>query len=103
MKADFEDSIKILKVDGGATANQFLMQFQADISSIPVLMPEISEITALGAAYFAGLYCGFWNSTEEIEKNWKIKKRYEPALSKTERDKKLGHWHQAVKATREYK
>jgi len=103
MRADFEEPIKVLKVDGGATANQFLMQFQADISSIPVLMPEISEITALGVAYFAGLYCGFWNSTEEIEKNWKIKHRYEPVMSKIERGKKLCHWHKAVKATREYK
>ena len=66
-------------------------------------MPEISEITALGVAYFAGLYCGFWESTEEIEKNWKTKFRFEPAMPKGEREKKLCQWHKAVNATREYK
>lgn len=103
MGADCGKPVEILKADGGATANAFLMQFQADISGIPVLLPEIAEITALGAAYMAGLRCGFWSGLVDIEKNWQMKCRFEPNMSDKDRQKRLALWHKAVKATREYK
>lgn len=103
MGADCGKPVEILKADGGATANAFLMQYQADISGIPVLLPEIAEITALGAAYMAGLKCGFWNGLVDIEKNWQMKCRFEPNMCEKDRQKRLALWHKAVKATREYK
>lgn len=103
MRADYGQDIEIIKADGGATANGFLMQFQADISGIPVLLPEISEITALGAAYLAGLHSGFWSDINDIEKNWQIRCRFEPGMRDKERSKRLDAWHAAVSATREFK
>ena len=103
MRADYGQDIEIIKADGGATANGFLMQFQADISGIPVLLPEISEITALGAAYLAGLHSGFWSDINDIEKNWQIRCRFEPGMRDKERNKRLDAWHSAVSATREFK
>ena len=79
------------------------MQYQADISGIPVLLPQISEITALGVAYMAGLHCGFWTDLQEIEKNWQMKCRFEPNMKDKERKNRLAQWHNAVKATREFK
>lgn len=102
MSADFGKPVEILKADGGATANSFLMQFQADISGIPVLLPEIGEITALGVAYMAGLYCGYWDNLQDIEKNWQIKCRFEPDMKEKEKNKRLDHWHAAVSATRQF-
>jgi len=102
MSADFGKPVEILKADGGATANSFLMQFQADISGIPVLLPEIGEITALGVAYMAGLYCGYWDNLQDIEKNWQIKCRFEPDMKEKERKKRLAHWHAAVSVTRQF-
>lgn len=103
MCADSGSPIEILKADGGATANAFLMQFQADISGIPVLLPEVAETTALGAAYMAGLQCGFWGNMAEIKNNWQMKRRFEPAMNENERAKRLDVWHRAVYATREFK
>lgn len=102
MSADCGQKVEMLKADGGATKNKFLMQFQSDISGIPVLLPEISEITALGAAYLAGLKCGFWENFADIEKIWQTKCRYDPSMSHTKREKNLAFWHKAVHATREY-
>lgn len=103
MGADCGQKVEILKADGGATKNKFLMQFQSDISGIPVLLPEIAEITALGAAYLAGLRCGFWKSLEEIEKIWQVKSRYDPCMDIKQRNTKFKFWHKAVYAIREYK
>jgi len=103
MGADCGTPVEILKADGGATANSFLMQFQADIAGIPVLLPEIAEITALGAAYMAGLKCGYWSGLSDIENNWQLKCRYEPDMQEKERQKRLALWHKAVSATREFK
>jgi glycerol kinase len=102
MRADYEGMISVIKTDGGATDNRFLMQFQSDISGIPVLVPENRETTAFGAALFAGLFCGFWQSIEEIEKKWKIKKAYYPEMSNADRDKHLSLWHKAISSTREF-
>ncbi|MCS3915223.1 glycerol kinase [Caldanaerobacter subterraneus subsp. tengcongensis MB4] len=81
MQEDSGIKLQALKVDGGASANNFLMQFQADILGVPVDRPQVIETTALGAAYLAGLAVGFWNSREEIEKNWNIDRRFEPAVA----------------------
>jgi len=103
MSADYGKPVAILKADGGATNNHFLMQFQSDISNIPVLLPQITEITALGAAYVAGLQCGYWNNLVEIEKNWEIKCRFVPNMDKGERTKSLQNWHLAISTTRTFK
>jgi glycerol kinase len=102
MSADCEHPVHVLKADGGATTNSFLMQFQSDISGIPVELPENAETTALGVAYLAGLYCGYWDNLDEIEKNWKVRSRFEPSMPEKERIKRLDLWHKAVSATREY-
>lgn len=102
MSADCEHPVLVLKADGGATTNSFLMQFQSDISGIPVELPETAETTALGVAYLAGLYCGYWENLDEIEKNWKVLSRFEPSMPEKERIKRLDLWHKAVSATREY-
>ncbi len=102
MVADYGRYIEILKADGGAVTNEFLMQFQADISGIPVSIPEVTEITALGAAYMAGLKVGVWKNLRDIEQNWKMKKEFTPAMQDDERASRLAGWHKAVQATRGY-
>jgi glycerol kinase len=103
MGTDFGKPVESIKADGGATANAFLMQFQADISGRPVVLPEIAESTALGAAYMAGLSCGFWGGVAEIENNWRLKRRFDPDMTDKDRRKRLALWHKAVQAAREYK
>jgi glycerol kinase len=85
-----------LRADGGAVANPFLMQFQADTLGVPVKVPVVSETTALGAAYLAGLGVGFWESQEEIQQQWQQAAAYEPAMPTAERDALYGKWQQAV-------
>jgi glycerol kinase len=88
-----------LRVDGGMTANELLMQFQADVLGIPVVRPVVAETTALGAAYAAGLAVGFWESTDELRANWREDKRWEPRTTETERTALLRTWQKAVKRT----
>jgi glycerol kinase len=89
-----------LQVDGGATANDFLMQFQADILGIPVRRPEVLETTALGAAYLAGLAVGFWNEPHEIADHWREQRRFEPRIDAAERDALYAGWLRAVERAR---
>jgi glycerol kinase len=89
--------LKKLKVDGGASANNLLMQFQSDILGIEIERPMCVETTALGAAYLAGLSQGVYSSTEEIKKNRKIEKSFSPIISCEERNKKISIWRKAVK------
>jgi glycerol kinase len=96
MERDSGISLKEIRADGGAISNSFLMQFQADILGVPVDVPLISETTALGAAYLAGLAVGFWESREEIDAKWKLARRYEPRMSKAERERLHGQWLKAV-------
>jgi glycerol kinase len=103
MRGDYGFQIQILKADGGATENNFLMQFQSDISGIPVLLPEITEITALGVAYMAGLFSGYWENLQEIESNWQLRSQFLPGMNEKERKQKMGLWHKAVVSTRKYK
>jgi glycerol kinase len=87
----------ILKVDGGACANNFLMQFQSDIISAPVRRPVCIETTALGAAYLAGLHCGYWQSQKEITDNWQMDRQFTPAMEETQRTHLLEGWRKAIK------
>ena len=96
MEADSGIEIKELRVDGGATGNNLLMQFQSDILRIPIVRPEILETTALGAAYLAGLAVGFWDSTEELQRLWKEEKKFTPSMKDDEVDQRMKKWNQAV-------
>lgn len=99
MEADAGVQIEELRVDGGATANNLLMQFQADLLQTQVVKPAITEVTAIGAAYLAGLATGFWQSTEEIQQQWQISRRYEPDGNFPKEAYTKG-WLKAVKAAR---
>jgi glycerol kinase len=97
MQEDSGDKISELRVDGGASINNFLMQFQSDMLNTKVTRPEIMETTALGAAYLAGLASGFWESTDELKKQWKADQSYLPNISVENREELLKDWHKAVK------
>lgn len=102
MNEDAEVPLQELKVDGGMTANETLMQFQADILGVPVIRPEITETTALGAAYAAGLAVGFWKDQNELEANWAEDKRWEPTMDEETRERSLRLWKKAVERTFEW-
>ena len=97
MEEDAELSIAGLKVDGGASANDFLMQFQADILGAQVYRPECIETTALGAAYLAGLSCGYFKSKEEIRENWKLSREFVHQMGEEHRLRLLKGWKRAVR------
>ena len=97
MEADSGNRLAALKVDGGAVANNLLMQFQADLLGVPVDRPQITETTALGAAYLAGLATGVWASKEELKKSWQLDTRFAPSLDQQEADKLYKGWKKAVK------
>jgi glycerol kinase len=96
MEADSGERLSELRVDGGASVNNFLMQFQADILGRPIVRPVDIETTALGAAYLAGLACGFWKSIAEIESFWRADRRFEPQMDSTVRERLFGEWKAAV-------
>ena len=97
MEADSEISLSALKVDGGASANDFLMQTQADIINAPVKRPRCIETTAMGAAYLAGLAVGYWKDKEEVVKNWAMDREFTPQIEEEARIKKIKGWEKAVK------
>jgi glycerol kinase len=96
MESDAGQPLAELRVDGGASANNFLMQFQADILGIPAVRPADIETTALGAAYLAGLATGYWKSVAEVESFWKVERTFEPVLDEGRRREMYGAWEQAV-------
>ena len=96
MQADAGVALSELRVDGGASRNDLLMQFQADILGVPVVRPLITETTALGAAYLAGLAVGFWRDEAEIAAQWGVERRFEPAMDPAERVSRLTGWRKAV-------
>lgn len=98
MQEDSGITLKTLKADGGATANQFLMQFQSDILGVPVDCPKVIETTALGAAYLAGLAVGFWDNKQTISDNWRSLTLHKPVMDKGTRDDLYAGWQRAVKA-----
>jgi glycerol kinase len=99
MEKDSGVELDVLKVDGGATSNNMLMQMQADILGVPVSRPVVAETTALGAAYAAGLATGFWAGVEDLRQNWNEDKRWEPRWSEEDRAKAYAGWQKAVERT----
>jgi len=97
MQADAKIELKELRVDGGATKNDSLLQFQADILQIPVIRSKITETTALGAAYLAGLAVGFWKSREDLRHHWQEDKRFEPQMPREKAEELKAKWKEAVK------
>jgi glycerol kinase len=102
MTADSKIEVKTLRVDGGAVANNLLMQFQADILGVPVQRPQIAETTALGAAYLAGLAVGFWQSQQEISRYWQVDRTFEPQMSADRREKLYADWKRAVERSQRW-
>ncbi|EIA21048.1 glycerol kinase [Listeria fleischmannii 1991] len=103
MEEDSKIKLKALRVDGGASANDFLMQFQADILNVPVERPDNLETTVLGAAYLAGLAVGVWEDKNEIVKRWKLDKKFDVKMKEDERETLYDGWHKAVKAAQSFK
>lgn len=99
MEADAGIRISELRVDGGATVNNTLMQFQADILDTPVARPLVTETTALGAAYLAGLAVGYWKNREEIQEQWQLDRQFLPAMNEVNRQQRMKGWNRAVKAS----
>ncbi|HEY0846492.1 MAG TPA: glycerol kinase GlpK [Noviherbaspirillum sp.] len=102
MQKDAAINLTELRVDGGAARNDLLMQFQADVLGVPVVRPTVTETTALGAAYLAGLAVGYWRSREEIASQWQIQKRFEPTMSVDERTQRLSDWRRAVQRAQQW-
>jgi glycerol kinase len=102
MLADSGLSLSALRVDGGAAANDLLMQFQADQLGVPVQRPRVRETTALGAAYLAGLATGFWRDQAEIASHWALDREFFPAMAAAERDRLYAGWRKAVSRVREW-
>ena len=102
MEADSGIKLAALKVDGGASANNYLVQTQSDVSGAPVLRPQCVETTAMGAAYLAGLAVGYWNDLEEIRRNWAVDRNFSPKISPEEREKRLRGWKKAVRCTMDW-
>jgi len=102
MQKDAGQSLTELRVDGGAAANDLLMQFQADLLGVPVLRPKVLETTALGAAYLAGLTVNVWKSRDELAKHWQLDRRYEPRMPRAEAQAKLARWREAVRRARDW-
>jgi glycerol kinase len=102
MNADSGLELDTLRVDGGATANNLLLQIQADVLGVPVERPKVTETTALGAAYLAGLATGFWGSVDGLTKQWALDRRFEPNISADARESMLAGWHKAVARARDW-
>jgi glycerol kinase len=99
MEKDSGVKLSSLKVDGGMVQNKLLMQFQADILGVPVVLPKISETTALGAAYAAGLAVGFWNNLDDLRRNWQISQTWQPEMDENRREALYKGWLKAVERT----
>ena len=102
MQKDSGERLSEVRVDGGAAANDLLMQFQADLLGVPVVRPKVLETTALGAAYLAGLTVNLWKSREEIAAHWKLERRFEPRMQRAEAQEKMARWRDAVSRSRNW-
>jgi glycerol kinase len=102
MQKDAGVELTQLRVDGGAARNDLLMQFQADVLGVPVVRPVVTETTALGAAYLAGLAVGYWESQEEIAAQWRMERCFEPAMAERERAQRLATWRRAVQRSQHW-
>jgi glycerol kinase len=102
MQRDAERPLTELRVDGGAAVNDLLMQFQADLLGVPVVRPRVTETTALGAAYLAGLGVGVWNSQAELAATWRVDRRFEPAQPHAATAARMAEWSRAVERSRDW-
>ena len=102
MAADAGHPLQELRVDGGASRNNLLLQFQADLLGVPVVRPQVTETTALGAAYLAGLACGFWRSRDELSRHWQVERRFEPRMSRDQAASRSHEWNRAVERSRNW-
>ncbi len=102
MEKDSGINVSSMRADGGAAANNLLMQLQADILNIPVERPKVLETTALGAAYLAGLATGFWSNEQEIASQWQLDRRFEPSMSKDKRNELIHNWHRAIERSKDW-
>jgi glycerol kinase len=102
MQKDSQQRLSELRVDGGAAANDLLMQFQADLLGVPVVRPKVLETTALGAAYLAGLTVDLWKSRDELASHWKAERRFEPRMNPSERHSRMSRWREAVSRSRNW-
>jgi glycerol kinase len=102
MEADAKTKLKQLRVDGGATTNNPLMQFQADILGVRTQRPQVKETTALGAAYLAGLAVGFWKSQPDVIKNWQLDKEFKPAMKPAKRKALYADWQKALERAKNW-
>ena len=100
MTEDLGGSLTALKVAGGASANNFLMQFQADVLDCEVKRPQCIETTSLGAAYLAGLATGYWESKEDVLENWQVERSFTPRMEEAQKTKLLRGWKKAVRCVR---
>jgi glycerol kinase len=100
MQRDSGEKLSELRVDGGAAANDLMMQFQADLLGVPVVRPRVLETTALGAAYLAGLTVDLWKSREQLAQHWKAEHRFEPRMGESERSERMARWREAVARSR---
>ena len=103
MENDSGKCLGSIKADGGAAANSFLMQFQADIMGRSVVLPEVTETTAAGAAYLAGLAVGYWAGLDDVKRNWRMRREFRPQMNGEARDRLVAGWHKAVDAARSYR
>ena len=99
MTEDMGHPLSSFKVDGGACANDFLLEFQSDIMNMPLYRPKCIETTSLGAAYLAGLATGYWKNTDDIISNWQVDCVFRPDMKEEKREGLLEGWHKAVKCT----
>ena len=100
MQRDAAVPLRELRVDGGASRNNFLMQFQADLLGVPVVRPAVTETTALGAAYLAGIASGFWNSANDVQSRWQMDRCFEPSISRDQAAARMHEWARAVERSR---
>jgi len=102
LEADAGFALDELRVDGGASANNTLMQFQADILGVPLVRPKVTETTAMGAAFLAGLATGVWKHTSDLARHWSVDRRFEPAMPASEASAARARWHEAVARSRNW-
>ena len=102
MQRDAAVPLRELRVDGGASRNNFLMQFQADLLGVPVVRPAVTETTALGAAYLAGIASGFWNSANDVQSRWQMDRCFEPSISRDQAAARMHEWTRAVERSRSW-
>jgi glycerol kinase len=102
MQKDAKITLTELRVDGGATANNLLMQFQADILGVPVVRPQVLETTALGAGYLAGLAVGYWKDAADVAANWKVDRVFEPAMDGGRVQQLVAGWKKAVERAKHW-